>query len=98
MKSFNYHIDRKYTIWEKDKYVVYANSKEEADKLINQEFEDPSYVEQREVLNSKKEGISFVETNSLYDTMEPISIEENEGCSTIELIDENNKIIKQNGK
>lgn len=87
MKTYNYKINQKITIWEELTFSVDAKNKKEANK---QAKEITTNYDLRENANINYE--------QLYDTeciMEP---EENGGYSTTELNCENNKLIYKNGK
>lgn len=69
--------DRKVTMWERDVYLIEAESEEEAkNKLLNLIDEDLQYEE--------SEG--FVNTETLYETIEDMSPEDNGGEYTEEII------------
>jgi len=38
--EFNYYIDKKYTIWGRDRYTIVAESKEKADEIMMDIFKN----------------------------------------------------------
>lgn len=74
MKQFNFYIDRKNTVWEREHYVVPAETLKEAKQwMINNWDGGEDYFEDAE---------------TLYDTLEPMSPEENNGQQTVEIYSE----------
>jgi hypothetical protein len=72
-QEFDFYIDEKITIWNRLKFSVEAETLEEAkDMAIFMTTND-------------REDIDFDDTILLYDTMEVIEPEENNGNSTLEL-------------
>ena len=84
---YKFYLDRKVTVWERDNFEIDAETKEEAINRIKQQFSE--------------EGDEFYiegETETLYDTMEFLSAEENQSA-TIEIYDdETNECILTNWK
>ena len=82
---YKFYLDRKVTVWERDNFEIDAETKEEAINRIKQQFSE--------------EGDEFYiegETETLYDTMEFLSAEENQSA-TIEIYDdETNECILTN--
>lgn len=70
--NYYFYIDRKVTMWERDKYSVQATSEKEALKLIKKEFEDPTYQE----IGELEKGVNFIETESLHDTINELDIKQ----------------------
>ena len=60
--EYQYHIDRKVTMWVRDKYTVKADSKEDADRIIKA-IADGSDDDDRDF---------FFERENLYDTQEDL--------------------------
>lgn len=87
MKSYKYYIDKKQTIWEREYYDVEAKNQKEADKIAKSIF---------------KENEDFFEPSeyeTLYDTSEEMSLEDNGGFATKELFrDKDDKMLLNNGK
>ena len=83
--KYKFYLDRKVTVWERDKFEIDTDSKEEAINQIKQQFSE--------------EGDSFYiegETENLYDTQEFMSPKENQ-AATIEIFDdETNEVILSN--
>ena len=83
--KYKFYLDRKVTVWERDKFEIDADSKEEAINQIKQQFSE--------------EGNEFYiegESETLYDTQEFMSPEENQ-VATIEIFDdETNEVILSN--
>lgn len=73
MEEFYFEIDKKYEVWERASVCVEANSEEEANDII---------------INAVKngdEGNYDPEYEILYETMECLSVEDNNGMSTVEI-------------
>lgn len=85
-KDFDYYIDRKYTIWARERYLIKAASKDDADKIMNEVF-----------AGKNKDDLSY-DFEYLYETSEDMSIEENGGESTMELFESNGNLITTNKK
>ena len=83
--KYKFYLDRKVTVWERDKFEIDASSKEEAINQIKEQFSE--------------EGDGFYiegETETLYDTQKFLSPKENQ-AATIEIFDdETNEIILSN--
>ena len=73
---YKFSIDEKYTAWQRHSYSIEANSYEEALKIIEEEFEDPEFIQP---------GI-FDGTQPLLDTIEYLTVEDNQGCPIKELM------------
>jgi len=83
-KEFDYYIDRKFTIWGRDKYSVEATCKEEADKIMKEIMTNGDVV-----------GLSY-DYEYLYETSEEMSIVDNNNNATKELYDHNGNLIIDN--
>ena len=82
--EFDYYIDTKYTIWAREKYSIVAESKEKADEIIVDIFE-----------NGDMHGLCYdFEYN--YETSEELGVKENGGESTKELFEQNGDLITSN--
>lgn len=84
-KKYKFYLGRKITIWERDKFEIDANSKEEAISQIKQQFSE--------------EGDTFYiegETEILYDTQEFLSPKQNQAPTIVIFDDETNEIILSN--
>lgn len=83
MEKFNLFRDRKITSWERDKYIIEAeNEKEALEKLLQIVGDGQQY----------EEYTGFIETETLYDTGEDMTVEENLGNSTVEIMNGINTI------
>ena len=72
-QEFDFYIDEKITIWNRLKFSVEAETLEEAKDMA------------KFMTINDREDIDFDDTLFLYDTMELIEPEENNGNSTLEL-------------
>jgi len=72
-QEFDFYIDEKITIWNRLKFSVEAETLEEAKDMA------------KFMTINDREDIDFDDTILLYDTMEVIEPEENNGNSTLEL-------------
>lgn len=73
MAKYSFYIDTKVTVWERSHRSIEANSEEEAKEIAKSIFKDDW-------------GQNEIESETLYDTQESMSVEENNGYSTVELI------------
>lgn len=71
-KKYNFYVDSKMTVWTRDSFQIEAESEEEAKILAKDKFNNDDYYD-------------YAEQETLYDTMEPMYVEENDGQSTKEL-------------
>ena len=81
MAQFNFVQDVKISVWERQKFVIEAETEEEAIKKAK-EFRD------KDVSGYD----NFVESETLYDTEERMYPEENMGNATIEIYSENDLV------
>ena len=88
--QYRFYKNEKATIWYQDVYLVEAETEEQAQKLFIEACKDGD--------ESYYEEIEFDYSEPLFDTCSLISIEDNEGNSTIEVINEEGNLIWQNGK
>jgi len=72
-QEFDFYIDEKITIWNRLKFSVEAETLEEAKDMA------------KFMTINDREDIDFDDTILLYDTMEVIEPQDNEGNSTLEL-------------
>lgn len=80
MKTFELAIDRKVTVWQREHHSVEADSLEEATKLLIETCKDNS-------LHGSTDLPSYTEIwETLYDTENRITPEENNGQATIEIL------------
>jgi len=85
MQKFNYYIDRKHTIWAREKYEVDASTQQEADEIMKKEL--------------KGDNVGYVESYDfeyIYDTSELMWTEENKGFPTAELYNSNGELLLTN--
>lgn len=85
MKKFNFEVDQKVTMWHRSKVEIEANSLEEAQErvknlIVNAESSDIH----DELLN--KDDVSITNTEYMEDTVELITLQENDGASTVEVM------------
>lgn len=83
---YTYKIDRKISMWISEDHQIEANSKEEADAIMIKAFQEDDYPD------------TFQEQEELYDTMEDMLPEDNDGNATMELIDEDHRLLASNEK
>lgn len=83
MPTFDFVIQRKYTVWEEEYHSIEAESQEEANELMTKSLSDFTYD-------------TFLECELMYDTMDSMSLEENDGDSTIELYDDDHNLLWSN--
>lgn len=76
--EYNFYIDNKATVWTRSYRRIEASSEEEAKELAKKLF--------KEELSGWVSGDGEYENETLTDTFESMSVEENGGCSTEELI------------
>lgn len=84
IQDFSFKRLKKYTIYQEEQFYVEAKSKEEAIKEV---LEDPENYDNH--------------TNDyeyLYETVSNLSVENNDGFSTVELYDDDDNLIWSNGK
>ena len=90
MEKFNFYQDRKVTCWERTHFDVKAESYEEAVALVKSwQGEDVHCFEDAEKLH-------ITNGDTLYDTSESLTVEENGGQPTIEVFANNGEDIINN--
>jgi hypothetical protein len=77
MPQFNFYIDKKVTLWNREYYSVSAKNIKEATKIITKNFKSPDSI--------SDENIECTNYESLYDTEEIVPVEKNDGNPTMEL-------------
>ena len=82
MKSFRFFIDEKVTLWQRHKYEVLADNFEEAKNIIEKLFDDEDFYGYTEDGDYCEH---FEETEELFDTLEPVKLQDNQGSPTQEL-------------
>ena len=88
--QYRFYKNEKATIWYQDVYLVEAETEEQAQKLFIEACKEGDESEYNEV--------ELDYSVPLFETWSPISLEDNEGYSTIEVIDITGNIIWENGK
>ena len=88
--QYRFYKNEMATIWYQDVYLVEAETEEQAQKLFIEACKEGDESEYDEV------ELDYCEP--LFETWSPISLEDNEGYSTIEIINENGNLIWENGK
>ena len=78
------------TIWYQDVYLVEAETEEQAQELFIKACKDGD--------ESEYDEIELDYSEPIFETYSPIPLDDNEGNSTIEVIDINGNIIWENGK
>ncbi|CQB87658.1 Uncharacterised protein [Chlamydia trachomatis] len=90
MEKFNFYQDRKVTCWERTHFDVKAESYEEAVALVK------SWQGGGGLCFEDDENIIITDGETLYDTSESLSVEENGGQPTIEVFANNGEDIINN--
>ena len=87
--QYRFYKNEKATIWYQDVYLVEAENEEEAKILFIEACK-----------NNEENDIYEIEldySEPIFETYSPISLDNNEGNSTIEVIDINGNLIWKNG-
>jgi hypothetical protein len=85
-ESFTFYIDRKVTIWIRETHEVEAETYEEAEKQMIESFKEDTECDE-----------TFVEQETLYDTIEKLEPGDNDGSPTVELYsDERHEVLIDN--
>lgn len=91
MTRYKFSQDRKHTIWIRTHFTIDAPTQAEAiakaATLVGQDVEDAEAEDER---------ISIEESETLYDTMDEIPVEDNDGNSTIDIIFDNGDDLADN--
>lgn len=90
MEAFRFYQDRKVTCWERTHFEVKAENYEEAVALVK------SWQGEDVLCFEDDEKIIITDGETLYDTSENLSIEENGGQPTIEVFADNGEDIINN--
>ena len=88
--QYRFYKNEKATIWYQDVYLVEAETEEQAQELFIKACKDGD--------ESEYDEVELDYSEPLFETWSPISLEDNEGLSTIEVIDITGNIIWENGK
>lgn len=89
MEDFYFYQDRKVTCWERDFFTVQAESYEEAVAIVKARYG----AERTEETDGR---IQFEECRALCETAEDLTPEENGGCPTLEVFDDDGNFIMSN--
>ena len=90
MEKFNFYQDRKVTCWERTHFDVKAESYEEAVAIVK------SWQGEDVLCFEDDENIIITDGETLYDTSESLSVEENGRKPTIEVFANNGEDIINN--
>ena len=88
--QYRFYKNERATIWYQDVYLVEAETEEQAQELFIKACKDGD--------ESEYDEVELDYSEPLFETWSPISLEDNEGLSTIEVIDITGNIIWENGK
>jgi len=86
MEKYKFYVDKKVTVWERETHEVEAESIEDAQQKMIDSFKE-------DLCDS---GDTFVEQETLYDTLEFINPIDNSGVSTAELYDTQMNLLIDN--
>jgi hypothetical protein len=83
--EFDFYIDEKVTTWMRTRFYVEAHTREEAIEIAKKSYEELCEVEEWE---------------EIPDCIERMSVEENDGCSTVEMYLDEERVNKvwENGE
>jgi hypothetical protein len=83
--EFDFYIDEKVTTWKRTRFYVEAHTREEAIEIAKKSYEELCEVEEWE---------------DIPDCIERMSVEENDGCSTVEMYLDEERVNKvwENGE
>lgn len=87
MPEYYFEVDRRVFIWQRDKYIIEAETPEKARELMDIEVTSPSYDHDK----------GYNSTETLDDTSTAMELVDNGDYSTIELRDDQGNVIWQNG-
>ena len=90
METFSFYQDRKVTCWERTRFDIIAENYEEAVALVK------SWQGEDVLCFEDNEKIIITDGETLYDTSESLSVEENGGKPTIEVFADNGEDIINN--
>lgn len=89
MATYNFYQDQKHTIWERQHFSVEAPTYEEAIEKV---------CLMKDLPVTENDNTSFQSCETLHDTMEMLSLEDNDGCPTLEIFNENGTEIINNAE
>jgi hypothetical protein len=93
MEKIKFHLDVKQTVWVREFHEVEFKSKED----LKQKLKELLTKEDFTIYDLDNEFNSFIEQTIQSDTLDCMSVQENDGCSTIEVYMDD-EIIAQNGE
>ncbi|MBP3529485.1 MAG: hypothetical protein J6K02_12605 [Alistipes sp.] len=80
MACYKFYQDKKCTVWERTFFTVEADSEEAAIRCAGQLGKGDLYAAEMQ-----QEGIAIDESETLYDSMEELSVDDNGGQPTVEI-------------
>lgn len=80
MAKFKYYQDQLVKVWERRNFTIEAETQEEADKIAK-EIAKSNY----QVYTEEMDEVEFTDQETLFDTEETISLEENNGKISMEI-------------
>jgi len=91
-QEFDFYQDAKGTIWQRSHFIVTAESYDEA-------VEKLKALKDKDLTEDMYDGIDFIESEMLFDTAQRLSLEANQGHSTLEIFySETGEDIAGNGQ
>lgn len=91
MATFNFYQDQKTTVWDRNRFSVEASTYDEAVEKVRS-------IKDLLIAESEQNGIKLNSCETLFDTMEHLSPEDNGGCPTLEIFNENGEEITNNAE
>lgn len=94
MAKFKFYLDKKQTIWQREYHEIEAENRDDVVKKIKQ-----AMLQNFTPDEISDELESFKEQEMLFDTIDDMTVEENQGKSTIEIYfdEEDAECIAKNG-
>ena len=80
MAKFKYYQDQLVKVWERRNFTIEADTQEEADKIAK-EIAKSNY----QVYAEERDDVEFTDQETLFDTEENVSVEENNGSVTMDI-------------
>jgi len=90
MEHYTFQINRKYSVWEQETHEIEADTQEEANQKMIELFKNSSRDYDYDVLDT------FIETETLFDTMDQMTPDDNDGQYTAELLTDGHDILATN--
>lgn len=91
MGTYRFYQDQKSTVWDRNFFSVEAQSYEAAVERVLS-------IKDKTIQDSEGDGINFIECQTLYETQQQLTPQENGGCPTLEMFDENEIEIGSNAE